>query len=71
MPLIRPPSELSYGFEPHGLFSPVRGSCGECMDDVGAGRGVPGVVQLVGTGGGVYRVLPSRSVFEAYLMNLV
>ena len=34
-----PSGELSDGSEPHGLFDLDRGSCSECVDDMG-GEGV-------------------------------
>ena len=52
VPLIRPSSELVDGFEPHGLFCSSRTAAGGTADARHSGwwgRGVPGVVQWVGT----------------------
>ena len=65
-PLIDPPSELSYGFEPHGHIgstSAVAGSAESVMRGGGVGRGVPGVGPgWVGTGWVLYRVLTQRLI---------
>ena len=69
-PLIRPPSELSYRYEPHGLIylSPRPGVADD--DTVAASRGVPGVVQAGWVpGGGIPGTNPAVEI-EAYLMNI-
>ena len=60
-PLIGPPSELVDGSEPHGYKLMVRGSCGECMDDVGGEEVYPGWRGRVGTGGGYTGYIPSQA----------
>ena len=72
-PLICSSSELVDGLEPHGHI-PLY-SCGPVTVRTGdRGRGVPGVVQLVGGWRVVYRVLthqPARGQIEAYLRNYI
>ena len=65
MPLMGPPSELSYRFEPHGQFL-LRGgvSVHGDHDDVGVLGGeevYPGWCGLGGTGRVLYRVLNQPS----------
>ena len=52
VPLMRPPSELVDGFEPHGLFLLSRTPRAASLCPRVAGGGVPGVVAGVGTGRG-------------------
>ena len=69
-PLIRPSSDLGYGFEPTALFTPGAGIRHHGRADAGmrgctrggAGRWVPG---------GVYYRVPSQGQIEAYLMNYI
>ena len=59
-PLIRLPSELVDGFEPHGTILPRGTAVGGTADAWQGGRVYPGWCGWVGTWGGLYRVLPSR-----------
>ena len=61
VPLMRPRSELGYGFEPHGHKAPVRhrGSDGE--RDMPVVGGVPGVGRLGGYQEGSTTGYPARA----------
>ena len=69
-PLIRPSSDLSDGFEPHGLILPagrtprISASAGECCTGV-----YLGVVRLGGYREGAIPGNPAYQI-EAYLMNI-
>ena len=70
VPLIRSPSELVDGSEPHGLlFSSARTvRCPvHCRE---GGGGVPGVGQLGGYLRGAIPGTKARGQIEAYLMNI-
>ena len=73
-PLIRPPSELGDGFEPHDLIYSagltVRGVLLHLPGTASRG-GVPGVVQLGGYLGGAIPGTQPASRFRAYLMNYI
>ena len=72
VPLIRAPSELADGYEPHDHVL-LPGMDGAGMDDAVVSVEVyPGWLRQVGTREGLYRVLPTypaEASFDAYLMN--
>ena len=66
-------SELSDGFEPHDhIYSAVHATA-RAGSHAGSSRGVPGVVEQVGAGRVLYRVLPTDPAdgqIEANLRNI-
>ena len=68
-PLMYPSGELTDGSEPHDHICSAGHPCAPPSMKPLGGRGVPGVGQLGGYWVGLYRVLPSRSIIKAYLMN--